>query len=85
MHLVVDRQGMIRGLYDEAVDLAALGEVHLSRASQVEPDANGDWWADLQPVRGPKLGPFARRSLALAAEQAWLKAHWLLQGPVAQG
>jgi hypothetical protein len=42
MHLVVDRQGMIRGLYDEAVDLAALGEIHLSRASQVEPDANGD-------------------------------------------
>ena len=79
MQLVIDRRGRIRGLYDEMIDLGALGEVQLSRASQVEPDANGEWWADLRPVDGPRLGPFARRSIALAAEQAWLETNWLLR------
>ena len=77
MHLVIDRRGQTRGLYDEAINLAALGEVELSRASYVEPDNKGDWWANLGPVQGPKLGPFTRRSQALAAERAWLVAHWL--------
>ena len=38
------------------------------------------------PVGGPTLGPFARRSDALAQETAWLEAHWLvhpLAGPSA--
>ena len=36
------------------------------------------WLADLSPVNGPVLGPFDRRSEALAAELAWLEANWLL-------
>ena len=38
------------------------------RASHVEPDADGRWWADLSPVAGPRLGPFEVRSAALDAE-----------------
>jgi hypothetical protein len=81
MHLVIDRQGHIRGLYDELIELAALGEVQLIRASRVEPDNAGAWWADLGRMHGPRLGPFAKRSLALAAEQAWLVRNWLLTHP----
>jgi hypothetical protein len=49
----------------------------IARASLVEPDDEGRWWADLGPVQGPVLGPFTLRSFALEAEQKWLKDHWL--------
>lgn len=77
MHLVIDRQGMIRCLYDEVLDLPQLGRLVIQRASHVEPDAEGCWWADLAPVNGPRLGPFARRTHALSAETTWLEEHWL--------
>jgi hypothetical protein len=46
----------------------------------VEPDAHGQWWADLSPVRGPTLGPFGIRSRALAAEMAWLEQNLCEEG-----
>jgi hypothetical protein len=54
------------------IDLALLGSLSIRRASYVEPDDNGQWWADLAPIGGPKLGPFARQSEALDAEAVWL-------------
>jgi hypothetical protein len=69
MQLVVDRRGTVSCVYDEALDLAALGDVAIRRGSHVEPDAAGQWWADLAPAGGPVLGPFGRRSAALAAER----------------
>lgn len=77
MDLIVEASGVIRCVYDEAIDLAALGSLEIRRASHVEPDAAGQWTADLSPVDGPVLGPFAHRTEALAAEQAWLNARWL--------
>src|SRR5262245_25461650 len=77
MQLVFDPRGAVRCVYDEAIDLAALGKVNISRGSHVEPDAGGRWLADLSPVGGPVLGPFALRSEALTAERAWLEANWL--------
>ena len=76
MDLVVDPAGRIQCIYDELIDLAALGAVTIARAGHVEPDAAGRWVADLAPVGGPVLGPFPLRSGALAAERAWLDAHW---------
>jgi hypothetical protein len=78
MHLVVASNGSIRCLYDEALDLFALGRLTVARGSHVEPDSLGCWRADLSPVAGPLLGPFDRRSEALEAERAWLEANWLL-------
>ena len=75
MQLVIDRQGHVRSLYDETINLAALGRATIVRASHVDPDERGLWHADLAPVDGPKLGPFACRNQALAAEQTWLEAH----------
>jgi hypothetical protein len=78
VQIVIDARGTCRMVYDEALDLAALGPSTIRRASCVEPTAASTWWADLAPVGGPVLGPFAQRSAALAAEQAWLARHWLL-------
>jgi hypothetical protein len=80
MQLVIDRSGQIRAIYGEDIELTALGRPRLFRASHVEPDREGRWHADLRPLIGPVLGPFALRSQALAAEIAWLEEHWLLPG-----
>jgi hypothetical protein len=77
MRLVVEAGGKVRCLYGEVVDLASLGVLSIRRASHVEPDEEGAWWADLSLVGGPRLGPFTHRSFALAAEQAWLEGNWL--------
>ena len=78
MELIVQADGSLRCLYDEAVDLSAFGQVTIRRASYVEPTDQGQWQADLSPVGGPVLGPFTLRSEALAAEVDWLRMHWLL-------
>ena len=78
MDLVVKPDGGVRAIYSEAIDLAALGSTQIMRASHVEPTPEGRWAADLRPVNGPMLGPFMLRSQALAAEQIWLEANWLL-------
>lgn len=77
MTLVIDVNGEIRCLYEETIDLAALGRPTITRASQVDPDEAGRWWSDMAAVDGPKLGPFAARSEALAAERQWLQERYL--------
>lgn len=77
MQLIIDPCGQVRCLYSETLDLAMLGSLSIARASHVEPDEQGRWIADLSPVHGPCLGPFLKRSDALAAEVAWLDEHWL--------
>lgn len=77
MQLVIDSKGQVRCLYEEVIDLHALGKPTIVRGSNVEPDTTGRWWADLGPVAGPRLGPFKQRSEALNAERAWLEANWL--------
>lgn len=78
MTITIDRDGVARTLYTESIDLSALGRlVAIERASHVEPDGQGRWWADLAPIDGPRLGPYALRSGALAAEEAWLVANRL--------
>jgi len=73
MILVIDGRGAATCLYDEAIDLSRLGPLDFHRASHVEPDALGRWWADLHPAGGPMLGPFALRSEALTAERVWFE------------
>jgi hypothetical protein len=73
MELVIGVDGMARCIYDEALDLRELGQLQITRASHVEPDAAGYWWADMGPVDGPVLGPYRSRSEALGAEREWLR------------
>ena len=62
----------MRMLYSEVFDLDTLGQPNITRASHVEPDHCGLWYADLSPVKGPRLGPFRKRSEALTAETDWI-------------
>ena len=77
MNILVGPGGSVHCVYGEGIELSALGDLHIRRASSIEPDDAGHWWADLAPVSGPRLGPFARGSDGLAAESAWLERHWL--------
>ncbi|HEY1602863.1 MAG TPA: hypothetical protein VGG64_24880 [Pirellulales bacterium] len=78
MDLVIEPNGQAHCIYDENINLAALGRLAITRASHVEPDDQGNWRASI--IGGPVLGPFVTRSQALDAEQAWLKANWLTTG-----
>ena len=80
MQLVIDSTGGMRCVYDEALPLADFGRLTIQRGSHVEPTAAGHWTADLSPVGGPLLGPFASRSAALDAEREWLEQNWLSHG-----
>ncbi len=77
MQLIIEPSGAVRCIYGEAIDLHTLGTPVIVRGSHVEPDVAGQWFADLMPVGGPRLGPFPNRSNALHAEVAWLERHWL--------
>lgn len=76
MILRVEPDGTLVTIYTETIQLDELGRARIERASHVEPTPEGAWTADLSPVNGPVLGPFAKRSEALAAEVAWLE-RWL--------
>lgn len=69
-----DADGSIRFIYNDAVAEIAreMGEVTIRRASHVEPTEDGQWTADMAPVGGPVLGPFASRAYALLEERDWL-------------
>lgn len=77
MQLVIQLGGKVHCLYGEEIDLQKIGAMSIARGSHVEPDPKGHWTADLSPVDGPLLGPFANRSAALEAERQWLETHWL--------
>ena len=72
MELLVGCDGAVKCIYDEALDLREIGTLKITRASHVEPDAEGYWWADMGPVGGPVLGPYRSRGEALGAEREWL-------------
>ena len=65
--------GVARCIYDEGIDLREIGTLKITRASHVEPDAEGYWWADMGPSGGLMLGPYGSRSEALEAEREWLR------------
>jgi hypothetical protein len=80
MEMIVQPAGKVRCIYSEEIDLGSLGHLAIRRASHVEPAQGGQWIADLSPVEGPLLGPFAKRSGALKAEHIWLLKNWLVSG-----
>jgi len=81
MELVVGVDGVARCIYDEALDLREIGQLQITRASHVEPDRDGYWWADMGPSGGPVLGPYGSRTKALEAERGWLAIAALLPKP----
>ena len=77
MIISIDRAGGVKAIYSDGFNWQALGRPTIQRASQVEPDHLGLWWANLAGSGGPRIGPFGRRADAIAAEVAWLEKHRL--------
>jgi hypothetical protein len=76
MLVEVSPNGELTFLYDDNLrGLMDSGQAKVTRASDVEPDENGQWTADLKRVGGPVLGPFRLREEALTAEKEWLEAN----------
>lgn len=76
VEIAIDEQGALMFVYDDALTaLLDAGDAHIARASHVEPCAGNTWHADMSPVGGPVLGPFALRQEALDAERRWLSAN----------
>ena len=78
MELIFESSGNARCVYSDTLPLASIGRLRIERASHVEPNDKGEWIADLSPVSGPTLGPFSKRTDAIAAEVQWLRDNWLL-------
>jgi hypothetical protein len=68
MQIVIKPTGVFISLYSDSFEYGELGKPQIRRASHVEPDDTGHWFADLSPVNGPKLGPFDKRNEAIDAE-----------------
>jgi hypothetical protein len=76
--ITVRPDGTLLFIYEDRLrPLLDLGAADVRRASHVEPTEQALWTADLRPVGGPALGPFALHGDALAAERAWIEAHVL--------
>lgn len=76
MNITINPDGTVRFIHnDDLTDLIEQGEARITRASHVEPNAEGKWEADMGPSNGPVLGPFRTRGEALAAEVAWLETN----------
>ena len=69
---LLDFFGFSNRFYEESPDVSERANLQITRASHVEPDAEGFWWAGMGPVDGPVLGPFSSRTEALGAERRWL-------------
>ena len=57
MQILITPSGDLRCVYGEAIDLSKFGQVTICRGSQVEPDHQGQWLADLAPVILPAEMP----------------------------
>ena len=76
MELIIESSGNARCVYSDTLPLVNIGKLRIERASHVEPNDKGEWIADL--FFGPTLGPFSKRTDAIAAEVQWLRDNWLL-------
>lgn len=74
--VVTIRNGNPTFIYTDALaSLCEAGKATITRASHVEPAADGGWTADMSPSNGPVLGPYRTRQEALDAEVEWLHQH----------
>lgn len=82
VRLKVDTTGKVTGIYSDDYDFDVHGEnKKIRRASEVEPNAEGQWEADMSLLGaehvGVILGPFAQRAEAINAEVEYIAKHLL--------
>ena len=84
LRLVIRKTGAVEYVHDDALVrvCAALSPPKITRASHIEPDCSGQWWVDLSPCGGPKLGPYPSDQYQQARrdEDDWIYQHRLAPG-----
>jgi len=79
--LKISPTGKVTAIHNDDYDFSVHGKKKIRRASQVEPNADGEWEADMSLLgdkhKGVVLGPFSRRDQAIAAEVAYINKHEL--------
>ncbi len=79
IQIVIEPNGSIKFVYSDSMsELLQQGEFSIKRASNVEPEYDGTWSADLSPINRPKLKGFALRQNALDAEVLYINNVYLL-------
>jgi hypothetical protein len=68
----IEPDGTVLAVYTDTIDLRTIGRIHAVRASVVEWDESGQAWTARILVTGERLGPFATRTEAVAAERVVL-------------
>jgi hypothetical protein len=68
----IEPDGTVLAVYTDTIDLRTIGRIHAVRASVVEWDESGQVWTARIVATGERLGPFATRAAAVAAERAVL-------------
>lgn len=72
--ICVDKDGTLTMIYDDDLsDLLEKGPHTIQRVSHVEPDQCGYGWSATMVEDGMVLGPYWKRSQALAAEREYLE------------
>jgi hypothetical protein len=69
---VIKPTGLFVAIYSDDWAYEKLGKPCIRRASHVEPDESGRWFADMTTSSGPILGPFRKRQEAINAELEYL-------------
>jgi hypothetical protein len=68
----IEPDGTVGTVYTDTIDLRTIGRIHAVRASVVEWDESAQAWTARILSTGERLGPFATRTAAVAAERAVL-------------
>jgi hypothetical protein len=68
----IEPDGTVLAVYTDTIDLRTIGRIHAARASVVEWDESTQAWTARILATGERLGPFATRDEAVAAERAVL-------------
>ena len=75
MELAVGCDGGMKYIYDEALNVRKLRKWQTTRASHVEPDAEGYWWPMEDLLRDPGWGRSGAGRRRWGAERWWILIH----------
>lgn len=77
LRIKIEPNGAALHLYNERF-MPGLGPADIERVSTVDSSGHTDeWYADLELIDGPQLGPFGTRSKALEEERIWIERVWM--------
>jgi hypothetical protein len=72
--IAISQEGVATFVWsDDLAKLKTEGECKIERVSNVEPNEQSEWMADMMLIGGPILGPFETRQEAIDAELRYIR------------